>query len=239
MNLAVKPGSYWRNTSDNAIIRSFIDYAGASITHKLEILMSGGYIVQNIDENLTYDYLHSSEDNLWSMLFLTGYLTQAREKEIDGVLQADEVALKIPNEEIKGIFETTVEKWFGESTLTWNRKELFEAVWKGDCEGITREVSTLLRRTISYHDYREDFYHAFLSGIFAGAGYQVQSNNEYGEGRCDVVVCDPINGRAAVFEAKRTKVYEELEKVCDSALKQIDNRMYASELEATYDTVLR
>ena len=85
------------------------------------------------------------------------------------------MALKIPNLEIKQIFETEVAEWFEESASKWNRNTLFEAVWRGDCESITREVSTLLRRTISYHDYGEDFYHAFLSGIFAGAGYQVDS----------------------------------------------------------------
>ena len=82
-NPNVKPVGYWKNTSDNAIIRSFIDYAGSAITKKLEILLSGGYIVQQIDENLTYDYLHSSEDNLWSILYLTGYLTRIRETELD------------------------------------------------------------------------------------------------------------------------------------------------------------
>ena len=74
--VAQKPKSYWKNTSDNAIIRSFIDYAGDNITTKLETLMAGGSIVQHIEENLTYDYLHSSEENLWSVLYLTGYLTK-------------------------------------------------------------------------------------------------------------------------------------------------------------------
>ena len=77
-NPSLRPASYWKNTSDNAIIRSFIDFAGSSITMKLERLLDGGYIVQRIEENLTYDYLHSSEDNLWSILYLTGYLTRAR-----------------------------------------------------------------------------------------------------------------------------------------------------------------
>ena len=72
-NPKAKPISYWKNTSDNAIIRSFIDYAGSTITNKLETLMAGGCIVQRVDENLTYDYLHASEDNLWSTLYLTGY----------------------------------------------------------------------------------------------------------------------------------------------------------------------
>ena len=75
-NPKAKPVSYWKNTSDNAVIRSFIDYAGSNITGKLETLLAGGTIVQRVDENLTYDYLHSSENNLWSMLYLTGYLTK-------------------------------------------------------------------------------------------------------------------------------------------------------------------
>ena len=162
-----KPASYWRNTSDNSIIRSFIDYAGSSITNKLETLMDGGYIIQKIDENLTYDYLHSSEDNLWSMLYLTGYLTQK-----------------------KGI------------------------------------------------EYQSEFYHAFLSGIFTGAGYQVQSNKEHGEGRSDIVVCDSLNGRVAIFEAKRTTLLKDLETECDKVLRQIDERMYAKDFEDAYDQVL-
>ena len=81
-NAEAKPMSYWKNTSDNAIIRSFIDYAGSNITGKLETLMAGGYIVQRVEENLTYDYLHSSEENLWSLLYLTGYLTRVRSGEL-------------------------------------------------------------------------------------------------------------------------------------------------------------
>ena len=178
-NPKAKPISYWKNTSDNAIIRSFIDYAGSTITNKLETLMAGGYIVQRVDENLTYDYLHSSEDNLWSTLYLTGYLTKAREGDYKGELSDGMVALMIPNAEIKEIFETTVIKWFDDSTKKWNRNALFDAVWNGDSEGITKEMNALLRRTISYHDYREDFYHAFLAGIFTGAGYMVDSNKEH------------------------------------------------------------
>lgn len=233
-----KPASYWRNTSDNSIIRSFIDYAGSSITNKLETLMDGGYIIQKIDENLTYDYLHSSEDNLWSMLYLTGYLTQKKGIEYQSELPEGTFALMIPNEEIRYIFETTISKWFDESAKKWNREALFDAVWSGDSESITREMSTLLRRTISYHDYREDFYHAFLSGIFTGAGYQVQSNKEHGEGRSDIVVCDSLNGRVAIFEAKRTTLLKDLETECDKALRQIDERMYAKDFEDAYDQVL-
>lgn len=237
-NPQAKPVSYWKNTSDNAIIRSFIDHSGSSITKKLENLMAGETIVQRVDENLTYDYLHSSEDNLWSMLYLTGYLTKARNEQTDEVLTDGAIALMIPNEEIRDIFETTVIQWFDDSTRKWNRTLLFDAVWNGDSVNLTKEMNILLRRTISYHDYKEDFYHAFLAGIFTGAGYMVDSNKEHGEGRSDVVVYDPVNGRVAIFEAKYTKNQEKLESTCNTALQQIDERLYAKEYEDDYDQIL-
>ena len=231
------PESYWKNTSDNGIIRSFIDYAGGTITKKLESLLSGGYIVQRIDENLTYDYLHSSEENLWSILYLTGYLTQVREEELSASLPEDGTALQIPNAEIREIFQTTIKKWFDDSARVWNRKSLFDAVWSGNTEVMTEEMNKLLRRTISYHDYKEDYYHAFLAGIFAGAGYFVESNKEHGEGRSDVVVYDPVESRAAVFEAKYSKALKDMETSCEEALMQIDKQMYAREYEDDYDHI--
>lgn len=237
-NPKAKPQSYWKNTSDNAIIRSFIDYSGSNITRKLEVLMSGGHIFQHIDEYLTYDYLHSDEDNIWSILYLTGYLTQVKEDVGRKLDDSKMTALTIPNKEIRDIFETTVIKWFGDSARMWNRKALFDAVWSGNSESITYEMNKLLRKTISYHDYREDFYHAFLAGIFAGAGYMVDSNKEHGEGRSDVVVYDTVNARVAVFEAKYTRTLDKLESECDIALEQIDERMYAKEYEDDYDDIM-
>lgn len=237
-NPNVKPVGYWKNTSDNAIIRSFIDYAGSAITKKLEVLLSGGYIVQQIDENLTYDYLHSSEDNLWSILYLTGYLTRIRETELNQKIPNGAEALIIPNAEIREIFETTIVKWFQESARVWDRQKLFGAVWNGDGETITQEMNRLLRKTISYHDYKEDFYHAFLAGIFAGAGYMVESNREHGEGRSDVVVSDPTEARVAVFEVKYSRKKDEMEHDCNAALQQIDERMYSVEYEEDYDQIL-
>ena len=237
-NPEAKPDSYWKNTSDNAIIRSFIDYAGSSITKKLETLLAGGYIVEQIDESLTYDYLHSSEENLWSILYLTGYLTTVREEDLSTSVPDGLSALAIPNAEIQEIFETTVMKWFSDSAKTWSRQILFDAVWRNDCELLTQEMNKLLRKTISYHDYKEDFYHAFLAGIFAGAGYSVESNKEHGEGRSDIVVSDIVNGRVAVFEVKKSDALADLTSDCESALAQIDDRMYAKEFEDDYDEVL-
>ena len=232
-----QPASYWKNTSDNAIIRSFIDYAGSSITAKMETLLSGGYITERIEENLTYDYLHSSEENLWSILYLTGYLTKLQDEDVMAGIPKDKTALIIPNAEIKEIFQTTVKKWFEDQARTWNRMVLFDAVWNGDSEKLTSEMNRLLRLTISYHDYKEDYYHAFLAGIFTGAGYEVQSNKEHGEGRSDVVVSDSKNGRVAVFEAKYSKTLKQLEEDCSAAVQQIEDRMYAKEFEENGDEV--
>ena len=232
-----KPVSYWKNTSDNAIIRSFIDYAEGNIAEKLETLMSGGCIVQKIREDLTYDYLHSSEENLWSILYATGYLTQVREDAMTETLPQSTAALMIPNAEIREIFETTVQDWFTDTAKEEDRKTLFDAVWSGDTETLTNEMNKLLRKTISYHDYKEDFYHAFLAGIFSGAGYSVKSNQEHGEGRSDVLVKNPRNARIAIFEAKYAKKLGDLETCCEAALQQIDKRQYATEFEDDYDSI--
>ena len=229
-----KPVSYWKNTSDNAIIRSFIDYSGPSISKKLELLLSGGYIVQTIEEDLTYDYLHSSEDNLWSILYLTGYLTRVREiPPSDG-----SIALMIPNAEVKEIFRSTIQKWFKDSSQTWNRQAMFQALWAGNSETLTKEIGKLLRKTISYHDYKEDFYHAFLAGILASFHYSVESNREHGEGRSDIVVYDEENSRVVIFEAKVAKSPDELPAACEAALQQIEARQYAEDFRDEYDEIL-
>ena len=237
-NPKAKPASYWKNTSDNSIIRSFIDYRGAKISQKLETLLSGGYILQKIEEDLTYDYLHSSEENLWSILYLTGYLTQVREDDLPAPLPEDTSALIIPNAEVREIFETTIQKWFDESAQTWNLTTLFDAMWSGDAETLTAEINKLLYKTISYHDYKEDFYHAFLTGILAGSGCAVESNREHGEGRSDIVIYHPDRPQVVLFEAKYAKTLGGLQKSCAEALQQIEDRQYAKEFEEDYDSVL-
>ncbi len=237
-NPKAKPASYWKNTSDNSIIRSFIDYRGRKISQKLETLLSGGYILQKVEEDLTYDYLHSSEENLWSILYLTGYLTRVREDDLPTPLPEETSALIIPNTEVREIFETTIQKWFDESAQTWNLTTLFDAMWSGDAETLTAEINKLLYKTISYHDYREDFYHAFLTGILAGSGCAVESNREHGEGRSDIVMYHPDRPQVVLFEAKYAKTLGGLQESCAEALQQIEDRQYAKEFEDDYDSVL-
>ena len=227
------PRSYWRNTSDNAIIRSFIDLAENDTIKQFEILLSGDKISQKIEEDLTYDYLHASAENLWSILYLTGYLTGTEKEE-----GRQEWNLWIPNLEIREIFEDTVIKWFHDSARLWERKALFHAVWERDEEKLTEEMTKLLRKTISYHDYKEDFYHAFLAGIFAGAGYIVKSNREHGDGRSDVEVQDYDGDRIAIFEVKYSRRLEDLPYDCERAIKQIDVRRYGEEFAEDYSTVI-
>ena len=236
-NPKAKPASYWKNTSDNSIIRSFIDYRGAKISQKLETLLSGGYILQKVEEDLTYDYLHSSEENLWSILYLTGYLTQVREDDLPAPLPEDTSALIIPNAEVREIFETTIQKWFDESAQTWNLTTLFDAMWSGDAETLTAEINKLLYKTISYHDYKEDFYHAFLTGILAGSGCAVESNREHGQGRSDIVVYHPERPQVVIFEAKYAKKLDELEERCEAALDQIEEKQYAKEFDNGYTSI--
>lgn len=200
--------------------------------------MSGGYIIQRVKDDLTYDYLHSSEENLWSVLYLTGYLTQMEETEAGKEIPKDSMALVIPNLEVKEIFESAIKTWFEDSSRTWDRKALFAAVWNENAEELTREMTKLLRKTISYHDYREDFYHAFLAGIFAGAGYNVESNREHGEGRSDIIVQDYVGDRMAVFEVKYSRKQEELVRDCEEAIAQIDARNYAEEFKDDYARVI-
>lgn len=233
-----KPAGYWKNSSDNAVIRSFIDYSGDAITKKMEVLLSGGYIIQRVKDDLTYDYLHSSEENLWSVLYLTGYLTRMEGTEVGKEIPKDSLALVIPNLEVKEIFESAIKIWFEDSSRTWDRKALFAAVWNENAEELTREMTKLLRKTISYHDYREDFYHAFLAGIFAGAGYNVESNREHGEGRSDIIVQDYAGDRMAVFEVKYSRKQEELVRDCEEAIAQIDARNYAEEFKDDYARVI-
>ena len=227
------PRSYWRNTSDNAIIRSFIDHAENDTIKQFEILLSGDKISQKIEEDLTYDYLHASAENLWSILYLTGYLTGTEKEE-----GRQEWNLWIPNLEIREIFEDTVIKWFHDSARLWEKKALFRAVWERDEEKLTEEMTKLLRKTISYHDYKEDFYHAFLVGIFAGAGYIVKSNREHGDGRSDVEVQDYDGDQIAIFEVKYSRRLEDLPYDCERAIKQIDVRRYGEEFAEDYSTVI-
>ena len=234
------PENYWRNTSHNGIIRSFIDRTDLAVNDKFEILLSGGYIQEPISEDLTYDVLHASESNLWSVLYLTGYLTRVNPENMkgEGLSETGKTCLRIPNEEIKTIFADTIAVWFGDTVKNMDRKSLFDAFWNGEEQNVTEMITDLLFDTISYYDYKEDYYHAFLTGIFTGAGYGVESNHEYGLGRPDIVIRDRKHRRAMLIEVKHSTSEEQLQQDCENALAQIDTRQYAKQFLKGYQTVV-
>ena len=224
-NRTAKPKNYWKNTSHNGILLTFVRRTDFKVKGKFEILMNSGTITQTITDELTYDTLHSSEDNLWSVLLMTGYITKADAEE-----EGETVSLKIPNKEIASIFEDTVVKLFKETIDTNMQKSMMEAFWNQDAEEAGRIVSELLWRTISYNDYHEDYYHAFLAGAFVGIGYEVESNKEKGLGRPDILLKDEDNRRAIIIEAKKSKKEADLDKDCDEAIDQIITEKYAEGL---------
>lgn len=227
------PGNYWKNTSGNGVIRDFVEHTDWGIPDRFEALMNGGCITQTISDELIYDTLHKSEQNLWSILLMTGYLTKA-DPEADG----DTVSLRIPNREIAGIFEDTVVRLFNDALDTGKQKELMNALWNEDVERAASHLSDFLWDTISYNDYHEDYYHAFMAGLFVGLGYSVDSNKERGLGRFDILVKDRRNRRAMIIEAKKSDKASQMDKDCDEALKQIADKGYARRMEPGYEEMI-
>ena len=218
----LSPKNYWKNTSHNGILLTFVERTDFDVSDKFEKLLNGGTVTAKITDQLTYDTLHSSEDNLWSVLLMSGYVTKASAEGNNS-----NVALKIPNREISTIFEDTVVSFFEETADTGTISELIQAFWQSDEDRATKLVSDLLWNTISYNDYHEDYYHAFLAGVFVGRGYSVESNKEKGLGRPDVFLKDKKNRRAIIIEAKKSDKESDLDKDCDEAIKQIIDQKYA------------
>ena len=228
-----RPKNYWKNTSHNGILLTFVKHTDFDVADKFEKLLNGGTIERTISDALTYDTLHSSEDNLWSVLLMTGYITKASPDEKDG----NTVPLRIPNKEIASIFTDCVVRFFTDTVSSDTIKTLIEALWNKDETRSGEILSSLLWDTISYNDYHEDYYHAFLAGVFVGRGYEVESNKESGLGRPDILLKDRKNRRAIIVESKKSRTKESLEDDCDKALRQIVDRMYAEGLYG-YEQIL-
>ena len=229
------PKNYWRNTSSNGILRDFVNHNDDwGIPDKFETIMNGGTVSVMVSDELTYDSLQDSEQNLWSILLMTGYLTKA-----DLNTRGNNVALRIPNTEIEGIFADTVVKLFNDTLDTSRQRALMDALWSEQIDEATKQLSDFLWETISYMDYHEDYYHAFLAGLFVGLGYSVDSNKESGLGRFDVFVKDRRNRRAMLIEAKKSDTQAGMNADCDEALKQIEDKGYARSLEPGYEKLTR
>lgn len=232
-----EPENFWENTSHNDIIRTFLSCEGMDVTDSFEKLLASETIEVNITENLTYENLTDSEENLWSVLYLTGYLTKDIKNPVSGKTKA---FLKIPNAEIMDIFRKSVVRWFDEKIAVRDRSKLFEVLWNADTGRLSDLISELLFETISYHDYAESFYHAFLAGLFANAGYIVESNYESGLGRPDLVIKDKKKRRAVIMEMKIADSLENMKKAGERALNQIEEMRYADGMYAQgYQKVIK
>ena len=216
-----KPKNYWKNTSSNGILLTFVKRTDFDVSDKFETLLNGGTIRQTISDELTYDTLHESEENLWSVLLMNGYLTK-----VDPDAEGDTVELTIPNVEISNIFEETVVRFFRDSLDRSKQKELMDALWNGDEETASKRMTDLLFDTISFHDYHENYYHAFLTGIISGLGYAVKSNQENGLGRSDIDVREKRRKRGMILEAKKSDRESDMQKDALAGEQQIVDKQY-------------
>ena len=231
------PKPYWENTSGTGAIRSFFELQNEDITDQFETLLNGGTITQDVTTALTYEEAYTSLSNLWSVLLMTGYVTAVhREDSEDCQDYIRRVDLRIPNREIAQIFQKAVSDHF-KTTVDQNRINiLMEALWNGEEENASAILSDLLFETISYMDYHEDYYHAFVAGIFAGRGYIPQSNKEQGLGRPDVDLRDRKNRRMMIIECKKSDSQSRLDYWCDEAIQQIIDNQYARKTDG-FNTV--
>lgn len=226
------PRAYWANTSSNSIVRKLIDRADGAAKEEIEQLIAGGTIVKPVHEDITYDEIYASMDNLWNFMFFTGYFRK-EEEHIDRATNVRYLTLSIPNEEVRYIFREKVLGWFGEQVKARDRNRLFQAFVGREIDVLEEELSEMLMQTISFYDAQESFYHGFVTGVLGSMdGYIVRSNREGGSGRTDLFV-KPLTRRKTAFivEFKVADTFRELDRRMDDALAQIEERRYKKELE--------
>lgn len=227
-NPDAQPKAYWLNTSGNDIIKQFISSATATVKDDIEQLMSGEPVRKIISQELTYRELNDNYENLWSMLYMTGYLTHS------AVLEDDELELMIPNLEIRKIFRTQIYAWFS-AYAAQNKVNLTDFCMtfrNGDAEKAQELFNQYLNAVISIRDSnveiakKENFYHGILLGLFSHMkDWIVKSNVESGDGYSDILIRIPADEIGIVIEVKYGED-EKTEQGCKEALKQIEDRNY-------------
>lgn len=233
------PSPYWANTSSNSIVRGLVERADISVRGELEALIEGSTIEKPVHEDITYEDVYQSEDNLWNFLFFTGYLRQT-DRRMVGEEQYIEMA--IPNAEVRYIYKNTILSWFDQKVRNTDLSVLYEAIDHGNFRVMEEEISSQLQETISFYDYAESYYHGFLTGLLKNIGkYRILSNRESGKGRPDIILKTPsIRGRAVILEIKVSAKFSDMEKACASALRQIKEQKYDAELrDEGYTEILK
>ncbi len=223
------PSPYWANSGSSNAVKMCI--ARTDCADEIAALLDGKVIEKELNEQLAYDdleydELEASENNLWTLLYLTGYLTKAADYEPEG---QDVMPLRIPNREVHEIFARKIGEWFYGRVQGTSLQPLYDALWRGDARGFAEILSSLLMKAMSHHDYRQVYYHAILAGLLR-AKYIVFSNYESGLGRSDLIVRDTANGRCAVIEVKRSASSDSMELDAVMAVNQIQAPKYAAPL---------
>lgn len=228
-----EPQSYWINTSGNDLVKRFIDKADKTTKNEIERLIAGETIEKSIRMEVTYDEIDNNIDNLWSILFTTGYLTQ-KGKSKGGVYQ-----LLIPNKEVREVYIFQIQEWFKNKVLHDMKpvKKLLKAFEDGDAKQIEKDLTKILGTTISILDTKakkeekEIFYHGILLGLLrCESEWLIQSNIESGNGFVDILV-EPENPDAGmIMELKYAQNFQNLEKACNKAMNQIHDRRYDERL---------
>ncbi len=233
------PKPYWSNTSSNSIVRELVERADTQVRREIELMIEGGTIEKPIYEDITYGDIYESQDNLWNFLFFTGYLKKNGERQES---EQHYFTMSIPNAEISYIYKNTILTWFDKKIRKSDVTPLLKAVESGDCEGFAKFLSAQLLDTISFFDYKEDYYHGFLVGILKCFDkYVIRSNREVGEGRSDIIMEDYETGdKGIIIEIKVAAKFSEMEKECDKALIQIETLQYEHELrEDGYQEIVK
>lgn len=224
-----RPKSYWINSSGNELVKRFIDKADTTTRDEIEELIAGYAVEKRIRMDLTYDEIDNTIDNVWSVLFTTGYLTQEG-REMDGIYR-----LIIPNKEVREVFVLQISEWF--NRVVANDRASTEKINRGFLEGnvedIQRELTHFLGESISVLDTKarneekEIFYHGILIGILkSNVSWAVRSNRESGDGYADILIKPKNPDVGIVIELKYARSFKELDQACERALEQIRDRRY-------------
>ena len=227
-NPELMPASSWVNSSSNSIIRELVGSSDEETRADVERLVNGGSVETYIRETITYGDLKNGSENIWSFLFFTGYL-RVKSVRTEGTKQL--YTLVIPNLEVHDCYTDVIMEYFEQYKREVDREELWRLLLSGDAEGFAERITRLLKKTISYHDNMEQFYHGLITGLLSlNPYYRAVSNRETGDGRSDLVLYQQdrfIN--AIILEFKVCKGSEEIDDAAERALRQIDERGYASE----------
>lgn len=228
-----EPEAFWINTSGNDLVKRFIDKADKTTQNEIERLIAGEAIEKKVRLDLTYNELDSSIDNLWSVLFTTGYLTQTG-RAINGIYK-----LVIPNREVREVFVLQIQEWFRERMADDEEpmREFCRAFLKGEPEGIQKRLNITLNQMISVldakapDDKKENFYHGLLLGLLRSeVNWLILSNAESGDGFSDILIEPEDPDAGIVIEVKYASSVAGLEKACEEALRQIREKRYDERL---------